>query len=242
VDFYSAIQYVLFVVIVTALVRPLGGYMERVFSRKRTVLDRFFLPVERLIYRITAVSPDVEMSGKEYATCFVLFGFFGTLLLYGILRLQQFLPWFFPQYHTTPLSPDLALNTAISFSTTTTWQAYAGENTMSYFSQIVGLCAQNFLAGAAGLAVGVAFIRGLARQLSDTLGNFWVDLTRALLWILLPGALIGALLLVWQGVPMNFHHYAVVTTVEGAQQVIPQGPVAALEIIKNLGTKRRRII
>jgi K+-transporting ATPase ATPase A chain len=236
VDFYSAIQYVLFVAIVTALIKPLGGYMEQVFSRKGTVLDRFCLPVERLIYRITAVSPDVEMSGKEYATCFVLFGFFGTLLLYGILRLQQFLPWFFPQYHTTPLSPDLALNTAISFSTTTTWQAYAGENTMSYFSQMVGLCAQNFLAGAAGLAVGVAFIRGLARQLSDTLGNFWVDLTRALLWILLPGALIGALLLVWQGVPVNFHRYAVVTTVEGAQQVIPQGPVAALEIIKNLGT------
>ena len=235
-DFYSAIQYVLFVAIVTALIKPLGGYMEQVFSRKGTVLDRFCLPVERLIYRITAVSPDVEMSGKEYATCFVLFGFFGTLLLYGILRLQQFLPWFFPQYHTTPLSPDLALNTAISFSTTTTWQAYAGENTMSYFSQMVGLCAQNFLAGAAGLAVGVAFIRGLARQLSDTLGNFWVDLTRALLWILLPGALIGALLLVWQGVPVNFHRYAVVTTVEGAQQVIPQGPVAALEIIKNLGT------
>ena len=235
-DFYSAIQYVLFVVIVTALIRPLGGYMERVFSRKRTLLDRFFLPVERLIYRITAVSPDVEMSGKEYATCFVLFGFVGTLLLYGILRLQQFLPWFFPQYHTTPLSPDLALNTAISFSTATTWQAYAGENTMSYFSQMVGLCAQNFLAGAAGLAVGIAFIRGLARQLSETLGNFWVDLTRALLWVLLPGALIGALLLVWQGVPMNFHHYAVVTTVEGTKQVIPQGPVAAMEIVKNLGT------
>jgi len=236
VDFYSAIQYVLFVVIVTALVRPLGGYMERVFSRKRTVLDRLFFPVERLIYRITAVSPDVEMSGKRYATCFVLFGFFGTLLLYGILRLQQFLPWFFPQYHATPLSPDLALNTAISFSTTSTWQAYAGENTMSYFSQVVGLCAQNFLAGAAGLAVGVAFIRGLARQCSDTLGNFWVDLTRALLWILLPGALLGAMLLVWQGVPMNFRPYAVATTVEGVHQVIPQGPVAALEIIKNLGT------
>ena len=150
--------------------------------------------------------------------------------------MQQLLPWFFPQYHTTPLSSDLALNTAISFSTTTTWQAYAGENTMSYFSQMVGLGAQNFLAGAAGLAVGVAFIRGLARQLSDTLGNFWVDLTRALLWILLPGALIGALALVWQGVPMNFHQYAVVTTVEGAHQVIPQGPVAAMEIIKNLGT------
>jgi potassium-transporting ATPase potassium-binding subunit len=236
VDFYSAIQYVLFVVIVTALVEPLGGYMERVFSRQPTALDRLCLPVERLLYRITAVDRDLEMTGKEYATCFVLFALTGTLLLFAILRMQQFLPWFFPQYHTTPLSPDLAMNTAISFSTTTTWQAYAGENTMSYFSQMVGLCAQNFLAGAAGLAVGVAFIRGLARQCSDTLGNFWVDLTRALLWILLPGALLGALLLVGQGVPMNFHHYAVVTTVEGTQQVIPQGPVAALEIIKNLGT------
>jgi K+-transporting ATPase ATPase A chain len=236
VDLYSVIQYVLFVAVVTVLVKPLGGYMERVFSRQRTSLDRLCLPVERLVYRITAVDPNVEMTGKEYATCFVLFGFAGTLLLYAILRMQQFLPWFFPQYHTTPLSPDLALNTAISFSTTTTWQAYAGENTMSYFSQMVGLCAQNFLAGAAGLAVGIAFIRGLARKLSDTLGNFWVDLTRALLWILLPGALIGALLLVWQGVPMNFRPYVVVTTVEGAQQVIPQGPVAALEIIKNLGT------
>ena len=235
-DLYSALQYVLFVAIVTILVKPLGGYMERVFSRQRTVLDRLFLPVERLLYRITAVDPNLEMTGKEYATCFVLFGLAGTLLLYGILRLQQFLPWFFPQYHTTPLSPDLALNTAISFSTTTTWQAYAGENTVSYFSQMVGLCAQNFLAGAAGLAVGIAFIRGLARQLSDTLGNFWVDLTRALLWILLPGALIGAVLLVWQGVPMNFHPYTVATTVEETRQVIAQGPVAALEIIKSLGT------
>ena len=143
-DLYSAIQYLLFVAIVTALVKPLGGYVERVFSSKRTMLDRLCLPVERLIYRITAVDPTVEMTGNQYATCFVLFGFAGTLLLYAILRVQQFLPWFFPQYHTTPLSPDLDLNAAISFSTTTTWQAYAGENTMSYFSQMVGLCAQNF--------------------------------------------------------------------------------------------------
>jgi K+-transporting ATPase ATPase A chain len=236
VDFYSAIQYVLFVATVTVLVKPLGGYMERVFSRKRTVLDLVCLPIERLLYRITAVDPNVEMNGKEYVTCFVFFGLAGTILLYAILRMQQFLPWFFPQYHTTALSPDLTLNTAISFSTTTTWQSYAGENTMSYFSQMVGLCAQNFMAGAAGLAVGVAFIRGLAGQLSDTLGNFWVDLTRALLWVLLPGALVGALLLVWQGVPMNFHPYTIANTVEGSHQVIPQGPVAALEIIKNLGT------
>jgi potassium-transporting ATPase potassium-binding subunit len=235
-DRFSAIQYLAFLAIVTALVKPLGGYVERVFSRKRTILDRLCVPIERLIYRLSAIDPDEEMANKEYATSFVLFGLTGTLLLYGILRLQQFLPWFFPQYFTTPLSPDLALNTAISFSTTTTWQAYAGENTMSYFSQMVGLCAQNFLAGAAGLAVGIAFIRGFARQLSGTLGNFWVDLTRGLLWILLPGALLGALLLVSQGVPMNVNQYAVATTVEGAKQVIPQGPVAAMEVIKNLGT------
>jgi K+-transporting ATPase A subunit len=117
-DFYSAAQYLLFLVIVTALVKPLGGYMERVFSRQRTALDRLCLPVERIIYRITFVDPDVEMTGKEYGTCFVLFGLAGTLLLYAILRMQQVLPWFFPQYLTTPLSPGLALNTAISFSTT----------------------------------------------------------------------------------------------------------------------------
>jgi len=235
-DFYSAAQYLLFLIIVTALVKPLGGYMERVFSRKPTILDRVCLPVERIIYRITFVDQDREMTGKEYAVCFVLIGLVGTFLLYLILRTEQSLPWFFPQYDTTRLSPDLSLNTAISFSTTTTWQAYAGENTMTYFSQMVGLCVQNFLAGAAGLAVGIAFIRGMARQLSDTVGNFWVDLTRSLLWILLPGALIGALLLVGQGVPMNFHSYTTATTVEGGRQVIPQGPVAALEIIKNLGT------
>ena len=235
-DLFSATQYLLFLAIVTALVKPLGGYMERVFSGKRTALDLLCLPIERLIYRVAGVKPDVEMTGKEYATCFVLFGLVGTLLLYGVLRMQQFLPWFFPQYHTTPLSPDLAMNAAISFSTTTTWQAYGGESTMSYFSQMVGLCAQNFLAGATGLAVGIAFIRGLARHLSGTLGNFWVDVTRALLWILLPGALLGGLLLVWQGVPMNFNHYVIASTVEGGRQIIPQGPVAALEIIKNLGT------
>jgi len=235
-DLYSALQYVLFLAIVTALAKPLGGYLQRVFSREPTALDRLCLPVERFIYRITLVDPDVEMGGTQYAICFVLFGLVGTLLLYSILRVQRFLPWFFPEYQTTPLSPDLALNTAISFSTTTTWQAYAGENTMSYFSQMVGLCAQNFLAGAAGLAIGIAFIRGLARQCSDTLGNFWVDMTRSLLWVLLPGALLGAILLVWQGVPANFHHYAVATSVEHSRQVIAQGPVAPQEIIKNLGT------
>jgi potassium-transporting ATPase potassium-binding subunit len=233
---YSGVQYVLFLVIVTVFVRPLGGYMRRVFAREKTVLDPLCVPVERWLYRLTGVDPTVEMGARQYATCFVVFGLVCTLFLYAILRLQRFLPWFFPQYFTTPLSPDLSFNTAISFSTTSTWQAYAGEGTMSYFSQMVGLCTQNFLAAAAGLAVGIAFIRGLGREGAETLGNFWVDLTRGLLWILLPGAMLGALLLIWQGVPMNFHHYAVATTLEGTRQVIPQGPVAALEIIKNLGT------
>ena len=233
---YSAAQYLLFVVVVTACVRPFGGYMHRVFTRRRTMLDRLCVPVERWIYRLAGVDPKAEMDAEQYLISFVIFSLIGTLLLYSILRFQHLLPWFFPEYHTTPLTPDLSLNTAISFSTTTTWQAYAGENTMSYFSQMVGLCLQNFLAGAAGLAVGIAFIRGLARESCATLGNFWVDLTRSLLWILLPGALVGSLLLIWQGVPMNFHHYVVVSTLEGTRQVIPQGPVAALEIIKNLGT------
>ena len=232
----ALIQYGAFLLILSLLVKPLGGYMARVFQGQRTLLDPVLRPVERLLYRVAAVDEQQEMDWKQYAVSFVLFSFCGALLLYGILRLQHFLPWFYPAYQNTPLTPGLSMNTAISFSTTTTWQAYGGETTMSYFSQMVGLTAQNFLAGAAGLAVGVAFIRGFARQKTDKLGNFWVDLVRALLWVLLPLALAGALVLVWQGVPMNFHPYTQVTTVEGAQQTIAQGPVAALEIIKNLGT------
>jgi K+-transporting ATPase ATPase A chain len=236
VSFANVAQYAVFIALVTALVRPIGGYLERVFSGAPTAVDRLLLPLERSIYRLTRVDPHAEMSAAEYSVSFVLFGLVGTLLLYGILRLQRWLPWFFPEFHTTPLSLDLSLNTAVSFSTTTTWQAYGGESTMTYVSQMVGLCAQNFLAGAAGLAVGVAFIRGFAREHSRTLGNFWVDLTRGLLWVLLPGALIGAVVLVWQGVPMNFAPYTVATPLDGGRQVIAQGPVAALEFIKNLGT------
>jgi K+-transporting ATPase ATPase A chain len=232
----NAAQYAAFIAVVTALVRPIGGYLERVFSFSPTALDRVMAPLERLIYRLTRVDPHAEMTAAEYSLSFVLFGLAGTLLLYGILRLQRFLPWFFPDVHTTPLSPDLSFNTAVSFSTTTTWQAYGGESTMTYVSQMVGLCVQNFLASAAGLAVGVAFIRGFARDHSPTLGNFWVDVTRGLLWILLPGAMIGAVFLVWQGVPMNVLPYTAASPIDSGRQVIAQGPVAALEIIKNLGT------
>jgi len=175
------------------------------------------------------------MDWKQYSLAFGIFGLVNIVLLYLALRAQAFFPWFFPKVMITPMTPDLAANTAVSFATTTTWQAYAGETTMSYFSQLL-LAGQNFLAGAAGLAVGVAFIRGYARERSKGLGNFWSDLTRAVLWVLLPISLIGSLFLIAQGVPMNFRPYTVVHTLEGATQMIAQGPVAALEFIKNLGT------
>lgn len=232
----NLLQYGFFVVVVALLVKPLGGYMARVFEGQPTFLDPLLRPVEDFVHKITGINPAVEMDWKQYSLSFILLGLTGTLLLYGILRLQRFLPWFYPAYQTTPVVPDLAMNTAISFSTTTTWQAYGGENTLSYASQMIGLTVQNFLAGASGLAVGIAFIRGFARQQTTNLGNFWADTLRAILWILLPLSLLGALLLVWQGVPMNWHPYVQAATLIGGHQTIPQGPVAALEIIKNLGT------
>jgi K+-transporting ATPase ATPase A chain len=232
----NLLQYATFVAVVTVLVKPLGGYMARVFAGEKTFLDPLLRPLERLLYRLTGVDPELEMNWAQYSVAFIVFGLVGAAVLYAILRLQQFLPFFFVRYQTTPLNPDLAMNTAISFATTTTWQAYGGETTMSYTSQIVGLTVQNFVAGASGLAVGVAFVRGFARQQTSKLGNFWVDMLRSVLWILLPLSLLCSLALVWQGVPMNWHHYMQATTLGGGQQVIPQGPVAALESIKNLGT------
>jgi potassium-transporting ATPase potassium-binding subunit len=232
----SVALYAGFLLIVLVLVKPLGGYMARVFAGQKTWLDPALRPIERAIYALCRIDAEAEMNGKQYALAFVFFSLAGTLLLYAILRLQAFLPFYDPVHLNTPLTPDLAINTAISFSTTTTWQAYAGETTMSYTSQLVGLVAQNFLAGAGGLAVGIAFIRGFARQHTETLGNFWVDVVRGLLWVLLPASILVSLALAWQGVPMNFSPYTVVHTLSGGMQTIAQGPVAALESIKNLGT------
>jgi K+-transporting ATPase ATPase A chain len=233
---WESLQYAAFLLVVIVLVKPVGGYLTRVFQRQKTFLDPVLRPVEQVVYKLARIDPDQEMNWRQYARAFVLFGLAGAILLYTLLRLQRFLPYFFASYLTTGLSADLAANTAISFSTATTWQAYAGESTMTYFSQMAGLAAQNFLAGASGLAVGIAFIRGLARDGTDKLGNFWVDLVRAALWVLLPASIAGSLLLVWQGVPLNLSRYAEITTLEGQSQVIAQGPVAALEFIKNLGT------
>jgi potassium-transporting ATPase potassium-binding subunit len=231
-----AAQYLAFVAIVTMATKPLGAYLHRVFTRQRTLLDAVCLPSERLICRLCGIDPAEEMTAVRYIGSFLALGGVGAAFVYVILRLQSLLPWFFPEYHTTAMTSDLALNTAISFTTTTTWQAYAGESTMSYVSQMAALTMGNFLGGAAGLAVGIAFMRGFAPKRSTSLGNFWVDVIRALLWVLLPGALVGAMVLIWQGVPMNFDQYTVATGLEHHRQVIAQGPVAALEIIKNLGT------
>ena len=231
----TAIQAGLFVIVVALLVKPVGAYLERVFERRQTFLDAVLLPIERLIHRVVGIDCLREMDWKRYSLAFGIFGLVNIVLLYVALRAQAFFPWFFPKVMTTPMTQDLAANTAVSFATTTTWQAYAGETTMSYFSQLL-LAGQNFLAGAAGLAVGVAFIRGYARERTMELGNFWVDLIRAALWVLLPVSLVGSLFLVAQGVPMNFSPFTIVHTVEGGTQTIAQGPVAVLELIKNLGT------
>jgi K+-transporting ATPase ATPase A chain len=233
----SFLQYALFLGIVTALVKPAGAYLARVFDGGRTRLDPALCPIERLIYRLLHVDPSVEMSWSQYAIAFICFTVVGTLLLYALLRLQVYLPGGpSADMLTTPMTPDLAMNTAVSFSTTTTWQAYGGETTMKYWTQLVGLAGQNFMAGGAGLAVGIAFIRGFARKSSGTVGNFWFDLVRSILWVLLPLCIVGSALLIWQGVPMTLGQYAKVTTIQGDMQTIARGPVAALEFIKNLGT------
>jgi potassium-transporting ATPase potassium-binding subunit len=231
------LEYLLFLALVVGLALPVGLFLARVAQRRRTFLDPLLGPIESLLYGVLGVRPQEEMSAGVYITCFLLFGAGCTILLFLILILQRALPGGpADAYLTTPMTPDLAANTAVSFTTTTTWQAYAGENTLRYLAQVIGLVAQNFLAGAAGLAAGFAFIRGIARERSATIGNFWVDLIRSLLWVLLPLSLIGSLLLVWQGAPLNLAPYTLVHTLEGGTQTIAQGPVAALEFIKNLGT------
>jgi K+-transporting ATPase ATPase A chain len=231
------LEYAVFLGVVVGLARPVGLYLARVFQRERTFLDPVLRPVEALLYRLLRVESEQEMTAPVYLFCFLIFTVLSTALLFLLLLVQQSLPGGPDSRHlTTRLSTDLAINTAVSFSTTTTWQAYAGESTLRYLSQLVGLTAQNFLAGAAGLAVGIAFLRGFAREKAATLGNFWVDLVRGLLWVLLPLSLLGGIVLVWQGVPLNLSAYIEARTLEGQTQTMPQGPVAALEFIKNLGT------
>jgi K+-transporting ATPase ATPase A chain len=230
----AAIQIGLFTVLVTAISVPLGLYMARVFAGEPTMLDPVLKPLERAIYRVCGVHPETEQDWIEYAVSMLLFSMAGMLVLYALERLQQFLP-LNPQ-HLGAVASDLAFNTAASFTTNTNWQAYAGETTMSYLTQMAGLAFHNFVSAAAGIAVAIAVIRGFVRRSARTIGNFWVDMVRATLWVLLPLCVVSTLVLVWQGVPENFNPYTHAKTVEGAEQVIPQGPVASQEAIKELGT------
>src|SRR6266496_1162198 len=184
---------------------PLGRFMTRVFSRERTWLDPVLRPIERLIYRLTGVDEAREMRWTEYAVAMLLFSAVSMLVLYLMQRVQQWLPWN-PQAFG-PVPPELAFNTAASFTTNTNWQSYSGESTMSYLTQMAGLAYHNFVSAATGIALAIAFIRGIAQREKDTLGNFWVDLTRCLLWVLLPFCLIGALVLVAGGVTQNLRPY-----------------------------------
>ena len=216
-------------------VTPLvGDYMARVFTRQHTWLDPLMRPLERLVYRTTGVNETHEMRWTEYAMALLLFSVVSLIVLYVLQRLQGVLP-FNPQGFGG-IAPDLAFNTAVSFTTNTNWQAYSGESTMSYFTQMAGLAYHNFVSAAVGMAVAIAFIRGIAQQEKETIGNFWVDMVRATLWVLLPIAIVGALFFVSQGVVQNFKPYDTVRTVEGATQTIAQGPVASQEVIKQFGT------
>jgi len=225
---------ILFCTLIVAMARPLGGYLFRVLQGERTLLSPVLGPIEHGFYHLAGVDPRAEQSWRSYAMAILAFSFAGFGLLYLVLRTQQWLP-LNPQ-SLGAMSPHLAFNTAISFVTNTNWQSYGGESTLSYFSQMVGLTVQNFLSAATGIAIAVAMVRGLVRRGGDTLGNFWVDLTRVTLYLLLPLCLVFALLLIWQGVPQNFLSYIEVTTLEGATQLIAQGPVASQEAIKILGT------
>jgi len=224
----------IFFALILALTKPIGLYMAHVFGGERTFLSPVFAPVERAFYRICRVDPAAEMSAKGYLFALFAFSAVGLVWLYAVLRLQKFLP-FNPQGFDN-LAPDAAWNTAVSFLTNTNWQFYSGESTMSYFAQMAGLAWHNFVSAAAGIAVAIAVIRGFSRTDRATLGNFWVDMTRALLYILVPISFVGALIFVSQGMPQNFHAYTDANSLEGTKQAITQGPMASQEIIKELGT------
>jgi len=226
------IQIALLVAIVGALTAPLGGYMAKVFNGERTFAHPVIEPLEKAFYRLAGVGPEQEQTWFAYALCFLGFHLLGVLALYGILRLQSWLP-LNPQ-HFQGVAPDLAFNTAISFVTNTSWQSYAGEGALSYLSQMAGITVASFLSGAAGVAVAIVVIRGFVRSGAETIGNFWVDLTRATLYVFLPLSIVGALLLAVQGVPQTLAGAIGAATIEGGRQAIAVGPVASQEAIKLL--------
>src|SRR5271166_4371815 len=209
------LQILLFLVLVFLVTKPMGVFLARVFNREKTFMDPVLRPIERLLYRLTFVDENHEMRWTEYAIAMLLFSLVPMALLYLFQRVQYFLP-FNPQKFVA-ISPDLAFNTAASFTTNTNWQNYSGEVVMSYFTQMAGLAYHNFISAATGIALAIAFVRGIARRQTDTIGNFWVDMTRSTLWVLLPICLVGALLMVSQGVVQNLRPYDKATLLEPQQ-------------------------
>ena len=240
----SGFVYILvFFLVLWALTKPLGLFMARVFEGERTFLHPLLRPLERLIYKLCGIRETSEQRWTQYSASVIAFTMVGFLFVYAIQRLQGFLPinpMGFSTAHApsyaTPMTPDLAFNTAVSFITNTNWQAYGGEQTLSYLVQMAALTVQNFCSAAAGISVAIALIRGFARKQTNTIGNFWVDATRAMVYVLLPLALVFALFLCFRGVPQTLKSYQTATTVEGATQTIAVGPVADQEAIKMLGT------
>jgi len=232
--FNGWVQIALYVAVLLVLTRPLGGYLGRVMEGQRTVLSPVLVPVEHGFYRLAGVDPKEDQSWWVYCRAMLVFHVVGFVFLYLLLRLQNFLP-FNPQDMAT-VPPDLSFNTAVSFLTNTNWQSYGGESTMSYLTQMAGLAVQNFLSAAAGIALAMAMIRGFARANAKGLGNFWADIVRVTLYVLLPFCIVLTLFYVWQGVPQNLSAYVEATTLEGGKQTIAQGPVASQLAIKMLGT------
>ena len=228
------IQILLYCAIVVALVKPLGGYMTRVYNGERTWLSPLLRPVETGLYRIGGVDEGREQHWLTYTVAMLLFHAGGFLIIYAVMRLQAFLP--FNPAQQSAVAEDLSFNTAISFITNTNWQNYGGESTLSYLVQMLGLTHQNFLSAATGIALAVALIRGFSRSSMRTIGNFWVDVTRTTLYVLLPICVVYTLFLVWQGMPQTLGAYVDATTLEGAKQTIAVGPVASQVAIKMLGT------
>ncbi|HEY4837789.1 MAG TPA: potassium-transporting ATPase subunit KdpA, partial [Candidatus Acidoferrales bacterium] len=245
------LQILFFIVVILLITKPMGVFITRVFAREKTFLDPVLRPIEKVVYRLTGVDEQHEMRWTEYAVSMLLFSGVSMALLYFIERTQHWLPWNPQKFPNVP--PTLAFGTAASFTTNTNWQAYSGESTMSYLTQMAGLAYHNFTSAAVGIVLAIAVIRGIARKETDKLGNFWVDTTRCLLWVLLPICLVGSLIFVSQGVVQNLKPYTTEQLVEtqtvqvtGAdgkptsqrvtEQVIAQGPVASQEVIKQVGT------
>ena len=228
------LQIALFGVAVLLLVKPLGGYMTLVFTGERTFLSPVLRPIERTFYRLSGVDERADQNWVTYAVAMLTFSLMGFLTLYGLQRFQALLP--FNPAGQSAVEPGLAFNTAMSFDTNTNWQSYVPETTMSYLVQMAGLTVHNFVSAATGIALAMALIRGFERRSAAGIGNFWVDLVRSTLYVLLPISIVVGLFFVWQGMPQNLSPYTEATTLEGGRQVIAQGPVASQEVIKMLGT------